>query len=280
MYTTNPTRSTQHRRGPIKAVIFDWAGTTVDHGSIAPVMAFIETFHQQGVAISVEQARGPMGMHKLDHIRAIADLPAVAERWKEVHGRLPDESDVAAMYQTFIPLQLKVLADYADPIAGAVETVNHVRTRGIKIGSTTGYNRQMMDVLLPEAARRGFVPDSIVCVSDVPAGRPEPWMALRSAMEMRVYPPALVVKVGDTAPDIDEGLNAGMWAVAVALTGNELGLTATGLAGLPPAELEARRMRAHRRLSDAGAHYVIDGIWELPTILDEIDARLAAGELP
>ena len=69
----------------------------------------------------------------------------------------------------------------------------------------------MMNVLVPEATRRGFETDSIVCVSDVPAGRPEPWMALRSAMELRAYPPALCVKVGDTVPDIQEGLNAGMW---------------------------------------------------------------------
>lgn len=279
-HTINLSHRRQRLAGPIQAVILDWAGTTVDHGSIAPVMAFIETFRLHGVEISVEEAREPMGMHKCDHIRAITKMPLVAALWKAIHDRLPSEADVAAMYEEFIPLQLKVLADYADPIPGAVETIADLRRRGIKIGSTTGYNRQMMNVLVPEAMRRGIQPDSIVCVSDVPAGRPEPWMALRSAMELRAYPPARVVKVGDTAPDIEEGLNAGMWTVAVALTGNELGLTAEELAALSRDKLETRREHAHRRLADVGAHYVIDGIWSLPWVLDDIEERLANGEQP
>jgi phosphonoacetaldehyde hydrolase len=207
-------------------------------------------------------------------------MPLVAALWKAAHDRLPDEADVAAMYEAFIPLQLKVLADYADPIPGAAETITELRKRGIKIGSTTGYNRQMMNVLVPEAMRRGIQPDSIVCVSDVPAGRPEPWMALRSAMELRAYPPARCVKVGDTVPDIQEGLNAGMWTVAVALTGNELGLTAKELAALSLDELDTRREHAHLRLTEAGAHYVIDGIWSLPAVLEDIEERLADGEQP
>jgi phosphonoacetaldehyde hydrolase len=279
-HTINLSHRAQRPAGPIQAVILDWAGTTVDHGSIAPVMAFIETFRLHGVEISVEEARGPMGMPKCDHIRAITRMPLVAALWKAVNGREPNDADVAAMYEEFIPLQLKVLANHADPIPGAVETIADLRKRGVKIGSTTGYNRQMMNTLVPEAAARGFQPDSIVCVSDVPAGRPEPWMALRSAMELRAYPPALCVKVGDTAPDILEGLNAGMWTVAVALTGNELGLTAEELAALAQDELETRRERAHLRLADAGAHYVINGIWSLPWVLEDIEERLATGEQP
>jgi phosphonoacetaldehyde hydrolase len=279
-HTINLSHRAQRPSGPIQAVILDWAGTTVDHGSIAPVMAFVETFRLHDVEISVEEARGPMGMHKCDHIRAITQMPLVAALWEAAHGRQPNETDVAAMYEEFIPLQLRVLANYADPIPGAVETIAELRQRGVKIGSTTGYNRQMMNVLVPEAIRRGYQPDSIVCVSDVPAGRPEPWMALRSAMELRAYPPALCVKVGDTVPDIQEGLNAGMWSVAVALTGNELGLTTGELAALSVDELETRRERAHLRLADAGAHYVIDGIWSLPQVLDDIEERLAGGEQP
>ena len=173
--TINLSHHVQRPAGPIKAVILDWAGTTVDHGSIAPVMAFIETFRLYGVNISIAEARAPMGMRKCDHIRAITKMPLVAALWKAVHDRLPDETDVAAMYEAFIPLQLRVLADYADPIPGAVETIADLRQRGVKIGSTTGYNRQMLQVLVPEAARRGFQPDSIVCVSDVPAGRSRGW---------------------------------------------------------------------------------------------------------
>ncbi len=264
----------------IKAVILDWAGTTVDHGSIAPVVSFIETFRLHGVQITVAEARGPMGMHKRDHIRTITQMASVAARWAAANGRDPDAADVAAMYEEFIPLQLAVLAEYAEPIPGTLPVVEELRRRGIKIGSTTGYNRQMMDVLVPEAARRGYKPDSVVCATDVPVGRPEPWMAFRSAMDLGVYPPAAIAKVGDTVPDIEEGLNAGMWTVAVALTGNELGLTQQELAALPPEMLAERREQARARLSAAGAHDVIDGIWDLPAALEGIETRLARGQRP
>ncbi len=278
--TINPRRRPAHMSATVKAVIFDWAGTTVDHGSIAPVMAFVEVFRLHDVDITTDEARAPMGVHKRDHIRAIIQMPRVTSVWQAVHGRPPSEEDVEAVYQEFVPVQLRVLAGYADPIPGAIDTVARLRDRGIKIGSTTGYNRQMMDILAPAAARHGFEPDSIVCVSDVPAGRPEPWMALRSAMDLRTYPPSLIVKVGDTIPDIEEGLNAGMWTVAVTVTGNELGLAADQLAALSLDELERRRARARIRLVDGGAHYVIDGIWNLPQVLDDIEARLADGQRP
>jgi phosphonoacetaldehyde hydrolase len=275
--------SEESRRSPIscvQVVILDWAGTTVDHGSIAPVMAFIETFRRHGVDITVAEARAPMGMHKRDHIRVITEMAPVAARWAGAHGRRPGDADVAAMYEEFIPLQLSVLAEYAEPIPGTLPAIAELRRRGVRIGSTTGYNRQMMEVLVPEAARRGYRPDSVVCASDVPAGRPEPWMALRSAMELRAFPPAAIVKVGDTVPDVDEGLNAGMWVVAVTLTGNELGLSVQELEALPPDELDVRRKAASARLLAAGAHEAIDGIWGLPQALEQIEARLARGEKP
>ena len=33
--------------GPVRAVVFDWAGTTVDYGSRAPVAAFAEVFRRR-----------------------------------------------------------------------------------------------------------------------------------------------------------------------------------------------------------------------------------------
>jgi phosphonoacetaldehyde hydrolase len=155
-----------------------------------------------------------------------------------------------------------------------------LRGRGLKIGSTTGYSREVMDALVPEAARLGFNPASIVCASDAPAGRPEPWMALLSAQQLRVFPMAAVLKVGDTLPDIAEGLNAGMWAAGVSLTGNELGLDEAAFKLLLPAELEARRFEITARMLQAGAHAVIDGLWDLPRVVDEINLRLANGERP
>jgi phosphonoacetaldehyde hydrolase len=187
---------------------------------------------------------------------------------------------VQALYEELIPLQLACLADHADLVPGALEAVEEFRSRGLKIGTSTGYNGEMLRVVLTEAERRGFTPDCAVSVDDVPAGRPHPWMAVQCALRLEVYPWEACVKIGDTVPDVLEGLNAGMWTVAVAKTGNEIGLPLAEVEALPPAELKERLAAAYERLRAAGAHYVVDGIGDAPAMLDEIEARLAKGERP
>ena len=267
-------------KGALKAVILDWAGTTLDYGCYAPAVVFIDVHKRKGVPITIEEARAPMGAHKLVHIRKISRIPAVAQRWEEAHGRRPTEDDVQAMFEDFIPLQLACLADYGELIPGALEAVADFRARGLKIGSTTGYTTEMGDILFAEAKRRGYSPDVAVCASEVPAGRPEPWMCLKNAFDLHVYPLEAIVKVGDTLPDIEEGLNASMWTIGLAKTGNEIGLNAEEIEALPEDDYEERLANAYKRLHQTGAHYVVDGIWDVPPILDEINARLARGERP
>ena len=267
-------------RGPLKAVLLDWAGTTMDYGCFAPAVVFIDVYKRKNVSITIEEAREPMGAHKKVHIRQISQIDAVAKKWQEAHSRLPNEDDIEAMFQDFIPLQIDCLADYADLIPGTLEFVDAVRKRGLKIGSTTGYTGEMMKLLLSEAKKRGYEPDSTVCATDVPAGRPHPWMCLQNAMNLGVHPMEAIVKVGDTLPDIAEGLNAGMWTIGLAMTGNELGLTAKEIIALDPEVRERKRQRAYTRMAQSGAHYVVDGIWDVLPILDKINERLARGERP
>jgi phosphonoacetaldehyde hydrolase len=265
---------------PLRGVIFDWAGTTVDYGCRAPVAVFIEIFRRRGVAISAGQARGPMGMEKQDHIRAIAALPEVAAAWGAANGRPCDEEDVAAMYRQSLPLQIEMVRAHADLIPGAAEVVAALRERGLAIGATTGYSRAIMAELLPAAARQGYAPDVTVCADEVPAGRPAPWMAIQAARELGLYPMAALVKVGDTAPDMAEGRNAGMWAVGLSQTGNELGLTADEAARLDPADLAGRLGAIAQKLRRAGAHEVVSGIDALPDALRRIAERAASDERP
>ena len=264
----------------IRAVILDWAGTTVDFGSCAPAAGFLDLFFRRGVEITMEQAREPMGLPKKDHLRAIAQMPDVVAAWRRAHGRSPVEADVDSMYEDFVPLQMACLKEYAELIPGAAETARILRARGLKIGSTTGYTEEMMAVVAEEARLQGYAPDCIVVPSQAPAGRPAPYMCWRAATELQVYPPAAIVKVGDTVVDIEEGRNAGTWAVAVAMTGNELGLGPREAASLSADEWHARRAAAHAKLSAAGAHLVIDGIAELPAAIDELNQRLSQGETP
>jgi phosphonoacetaldehyde hydrolase len=267
-------------RGPLKAVLLDWAGTTLDYGCRAPAVAFVHVFEQSGVPISMAEARAPMGAHKQVHLREILKLESVRERWQQARGHAPNEDDVQVLFRDFVPLQIKVLAEYADLIPGTLDAVRAFRARGLQIGSTSGYTRALMEVLQSEAAKRGYVPDSTVCADDVPAARPAPFMCLQNMLNLHVYPSEALVKVDDTLPGIEEGLNAGMWTIGLAKTGNEVGLARAEIEQLAPGDLRAQLDRAYTRMQQAGAHYVVDGIWDVPTVLDKIEERLRRGEKP
>lgn len=266
--------------GPLQAVVLDWAGTTVDYGCCAPAAVFVEVFRRQGVEISTAEARAPMGTHKKVHIRELTQMPQVAARWQKAHGRPSSEEDVQAMFEEFVPLQCEAVSNYADLIPGTMETIEACRQRGLKIGSTTGYTSEMMEVVKREAKTHGYEPDCTVCADEVPAGRPEPWMCLENAKQLGVYPLKSVVKIGDTKPDVLEGLNAGMWTIAVAKTGNEMGLNEVEVADLPASDYERRLERARQCLAESGAHYVVDSIADVMTCLDDIGVRLTRGEHP
>jgi phosphonoacetaldehyde hydrolase len=262
-----------HGSERIEAVIVDWAGTTVDHGCMAPIAAFIEVFRRRGITLSAAAARGPMGTHKRVHIEALCALPEVVAAWRVRFDAVPGPADVDALFADFVPLQLAVLRDHADPVPGCVAAVAALRARGLRIGSTTGFTRAMMDVLAPEAARRGFAPDVIVTSDEVRRARPWPDMCLKNALELGVSAVSACVKVDDTATGIEEGLRAGMWTVGVVMTGNEVGRTEAELARTPPDERARLRAEGHAHLRAAGADVVIDGIGELPAVIDAIERR-------
>lgn len=264
----------------LKAVVFDWAGTTIDYGSRAPMGAFVEVFSQFKVELSIAEARRPMGLPKRDHIKALVTQPDIAERWRRAHGADPTDEDVDRIYEVFVPLNARVVTDYADLIPGTIETVADARKRGLKIGSTTGYTREIMEPLLPLAREQGYAPDNLVCAGDLAEGRPTPLMMYKCFAELGVWPAQAVVKVDDTVPGIAEGLAAGTWTVGVAMSGNALGLSLVEVYALSDAERSRRCAQAMRELVLGGAHYVIDSIADLPPVLDVIEGRLARGERP
>jgi len=266
--------------GPIEAVLLDWAGTTMDFGCMAPAVVFVEVFKRKRVPISIEEARAPMGAHKRVHIQRITELDSVRRRWQEAHGRTPDDDDVGAMFAEFVPLQLECLSKYSALIPGTLEVVGELRGRGIKIGSTTGYLSDMMKINLADGKRQGYQPDATVCASDVPAGRPLPYMCLQNVIKLGCSAVQACVKVDDTVPGVEEGLNAGMWTVGLAVSGNEVGMTLEQWKALPEGEKRLKRERAHTRMRQCGAHYVVDSIADLMPCIDDIQARIHRGESP
>lgn len=278
---TRPKR-TLHRRQEqrLKAVILDWAGTIVDYGSTAPARAFCQLFSEYQLPISNEEARGPMGLNKREHIRSILNIASVNQRWKEKYGRQPTEMEIETMHQDFVDILKQQVARNTEIIPGTLQAVASFRRRSLKIGSTSGYDRDIMSIIMPIAIRSGVKIDDLVCATDVPRGRPEPWMALRCAMDLQVYPMSSIVKIGDTLPDIAEGLNAGMWTIGIAKTGNELGLCEEEIQQLPSQQLQRKLEAIHDRMYRAGAHFVVDGISDVPSVLEEIERYLAQGVAP
>ncbi|MBN9510790.1 MAG: phosphonoacetaldehyde hydrolase [Alphaproteobacteria bacterium] len=264
----------------IRAVILDWAGTIVDCGSRAPMGAFVRAFAEFGVAIDIADARGPMGMAKRDHIQAVGEAPRVAAAWRARHGRDFSEADVDAIFAVFEPMNIAAVADHADLIPGARETVAALQVRGVRIGSTTGYTRPIMERLLPLAAAAGYAPELVVCAGDLPAGRPSPLMMWHAMAALGVWPAEHVVKVDDTPVGLAEGAAAGTWTVGVALTGNITSLSAAELATLDGPARTALAARARAELAAAGADDVIDSIADLTAAITRIEARLAAGLRP
>ncbi|MET3288662.1 phosphonoacetaldehyde hydrolase [Brevibacillus fluminis] len=262
----------------IKAVIFDWAGTTVDYGCFAPLDVFIEVFRKRGIEVLHEEARAPMGLLKWDHIDTMLKMERIANLWKEKYGRTPTEKDVDMLYADFEPMLFSILKNYCTPIPGVLELVERLRRDGIKIGSTTGYTKEMMAVVAPEAKKRGYAPDSMVTPTEMPQGRPYPWMCYQNAINLGVYPMKHVIKVGDTLSDIKEGVSAGAWSVGILKGSSELGMNEQEVAVCDPDELADRMEAVAKKFKAAGADYIIDTIGDLDKVIPKINLRLAQGE--
>ncbi len=251
----------------IPAVVLDWAGTMVDHGCRAPVAALQTVLGRHGLAISAAEARVGMGRPKRDHLRALLATLGAEEATDELYPELE-----RAIFGE--------LEGHAGLIVGAREFAAWLAENGVKIGTSTGYSRDMMQIVATAAARQGYAPDTVITPDDVPAGRPAPHMIYANALRLNARPLWALVKIGDTPSDIAEGRNAGTWTVGLALSGNALGLSAAEAAALSGEERTQRETTARASLREAGADYVVDSVADCPEVLAEISGRLAAGERP
>jgi phosphonoacetaldehyde hydrolase len=267
-------------RGPLQALVLDWAGTVIDHGSRAPMGAFVKAFAHFDVAITIDEARGPMGMAKWDHIFNVGTLPRVSQAWAARHGAAFGPKDADRVFEIFEPMNVASVRDHADLIPGAIAAIEAARARGLRVAATTGYTRPIMAIVEPIAAAAGYAPEFTVCAGDLAAGRPSPLMMWHAMAKLGVHPAASVVKIDDTPVGIGEGIAAGCWTIGLSLSGNMAGLSADELAALSPAERDTLRARAAEPLKAAGAHLVIDSLADLAGALEHIEAALEIGARP
>ncbi len=269
-------------RGKVKALILDWSGTVADAYVLAPAVVFFDVFKKHGVEISMEEARGPMGLRKDLHIKALTETPEIRDRWSEIKGKAPDQGDVDAMFDDFVPMQLDCLRNYTALLPGVAEVIQKLQKQGIKIGSTTGFVRSMVDILEEDAKKQGYVPDASVAGDEVEHGaRPKPFMVYKNLDLMDVHPIQSVIKVDDTVSGIGEALEAGCWGVGVSRYSNYMNINSLEEAdSLDPEEIQSRLEKTRDILRNAGAHYVIDSLADIEPVIEDVNARLARGEKP
>lgn len=260
METKNPSQT--------QIIVFDWAGTTVDFGCMAPVEAFKKAFDSVGIEVKQEEIRKPMGMSKIDHVRTMFQMERISNLWKEKYGDMWTEEDVQKVYKVSETALLETVGENSEPKPYVLETIAKLREKGIHIGSTTGYNKAMMEIVLEKSQEAGFKVDSLVTSEDTQGkGRPYPYMIYKNMERFGIQKASSVIKVGDTVADILEGKNANVKTIAVVDGSSEMGLSLEEFEALSEEEKEIHRSRVRQVFLKAGADKVIQDFREL---LEEI----------
>ena len=268
--------------GQVKGLILDWSGTTADAYVLAPAVVFVQVFQKHGVEVTMSEARGPMGLRKDLHIKAMTEIPEIRKRWHGIHGQYPNQEDVDRMFEDFVPMQLDCLRNYTTLLPLVAETTQSLQKQGIKIGSTTGFLRSMVDILEEDARKQGYTPDASVAGDEVINGaRPKPFMVYRNLDLMDVHPIQSVIKVDDTVSGVGEALEAGCWGVGIARYSNYMDMdTLEEADSLSEDEIKRRLVHTRTLLQKAGAHYVIDTWEQMLDVIEDVNIRLGRGEKP
>lgn len=251
-----------------EGIIFDWAGTTVDYGCMTPVKAFDEAFEYFGIKPTLEEIRKPMGMLKIDHVRTMLKMQRISNLWQAKYQRPWNETDVKNIYELSEKKIFEVLDKYTNIKPHVLEVMIEIRKKGLKVGSTTGYTSEMMEIVTNRAKQQGYTPDFWVTPDKVNSkGRPYPYMIFRNMEALELNDVRKVLKVGDTISDIQEGLNAGVDTVGIIEGSSLMGFTQEEYEALSMDERDKVDLKVVSEYQDAGAKYIIRDIRGLLDLL-------------
>lgn len=258
----------------IEAVIFDWAGTTVDYGCMAPVEAFRKSFADMKISVTNDEIRAPMGMLKIDHIKVMLAMPRIYDTFYQVYGRAYDGQDVLRIYECFKKHLMATISQHTKVKPYVIETVAKLREMDLKIGSTTGYTDEMMQVVVEAARLQDYEPDFWISPDGVnQQGRPKPFMLFRNMEELQIDDVRKVMKVGDTIADIEEGKHAGVFTVGVLEGSSLVGLSEAEVANLDEEAMLGVLAKARNAYIAAGADAVIMNLKELIPLVKQLQKK-------
>jgi phosphonatase-like hydrolase len=192
----------------IRLVVFDIAGTIIeDRGEV--IRAFANALMENGIPIVEDELRRWKGASKREVIR----------HFVKQAGTMGDiDQKVESSYRRFRSELEGFYSEKVVPIGGAVETFRWCRDHNILMATTTGFYREISDLILRQTGWHEFSSANISS-SDVPQGRPAPYMIFRAMEATGVQNVKEVVNVGDTPLDLQSGSNAGLAGVVGVLTG-------------------------------------------------------------
>ncbi len=187
-------------------VVFDMAGTTVQATDHVPA-ALREAFALVGATLSDDEIRAVRGRSKREAIAALLRSHA---------GGARNEDDAERVFDEFQRLLIERYSHAGvDPIDGAAEIFAWLRARGVKVALSTGFESEIVDLLLAQLDWRDAV-DVVVCNADVPRGRPAPYLVYRAMERTGSDCVRRVAVLGDTTADLQAGFNAGVrWNIGV-----------------------------------------------------------------
>lgn len=198
----------------IELVVLDMAGTTVAEGG-----AVYESLYRTVAAVGQldrSEVTQWMGSNKRDALRGL---------YVAATGASPTEDQLDQLSSTFVTtLFAEYEANPPTPIPGVLDALAALRGSGIKVALTTGFSRQVRDSLVAslgwtEGNRLDNTVDAMVCVDDVAAGRPAPFMVYRAMERCGVVDARRVLVGGDTPRDLESGMNAQAGMVVGVATG-------------------------------------------------------------
>jgi phosphonatase-like hydrolase len=194
---------------PIKLVVFDIAGTIIeDHDEV--LSAFRQALAENGVLARECELQEWKGASKQEVIRHF-----VAEQRRPGNA----EADVDHIYHRFREILEAHYKVRVCPIAGADATFGWLLDHDIRIATTTGFYREVRDLILRQAGwEKTFHAD--ICSSDVVLGRPAPYMIFRAMEATGVTDVRQVINVGDTPLDLQAASNAGVPNAIAVLSGS------------------------------------------------------------
>ena len=274
--------------GKVQTIILDNSGTCVDPFVIAPAIVFKEVFHKFHIDITMNEARVPMGIRKDLHIAQILEMPRVQEEFKKVYNRQSTQEDILNIYNAFIPMQLEVLPEYCNLLPKVTSTMDLLRKNDIQFGTTTGFNREMVDCIIKNTKDKGLDFNTTTACDDFSddekklGSRPKPFLLWKNLFKLDTYPIQSVVKVDDTITGIHEGLNAGCWTVGISAYSNYMNVDSLEQwKNMSVKEKNEKKNNSRSKLqNESNAHYVIDEFEELIPVIEDINIRIKQGEKP